>query len=109
MRTIYAADVYLPGLCRVAIVRSPVPHARVFVVDTPARRAAAGVVGVFSGRDLGELRYGRRVRDVPCSPIVLSVVEVPYEGPVLAHRAEERGPGLLDASREPVLEGRPSC
>jgi len=79
-RAIYAGDVDLPGLCHVAVVRSPLPHARIGRIGTDQARALAGVVGVFTGRDLGHLRYGRRVRDVA----VLAVDETRFVGERLA-------------------------
>jgi CO/xanthine dehydrogenase Mo-binding subunit len=79
-QAVYAGDVHLPGLCHVAVVRSPVPHARIVRVGTEAARSVAGVVGVFTGRDLGHLLYGRRVRDVP----VLAVEETRFVGERIA-------------------------
>jgi CO/xanthine dehydrogenase Mo-binding subunit len=86
-RAVYAGDVDLPGLCHVAVVRSPVPHARIVRIGAEEARSAAGVVGVFTGRDLGHLRYGRRVRDVA----VLAVEETRFVGErVAAVVAESR-------------------
>ena len=64
-RAVYAADVDLPGLCHAAVARSPFPHARVVAVDPGPALEVPGVVGVFTAADLGQGRYGRRVRDVP--------------------------------------------
>lgn len=64
-RAVYAADVELPGLCHAAVVRSQLPHARIVDVDLTAARTMTGVLGVFTGTDVGEKLYGRRVRDVP--------------------------------------------
>ncbi len=86
-RAIYAGDVDLPGLCHVAVVRSSVPHARIVRVATGEARSVAGVAGVFTGRDLGHLLYGRWVRDVP----VLAVEETRFVGErVAAGVAESR-------------------
>jgi CO/xanthine dehydrogenase Mo-binding subunit len=106
-RAIYAADVDLPGLCHVAVVRSPVPRARIVRIGTDEARSIAGVVGVFTGRDLGHLLYGRRVRDVP----VLAVEETRFVGERLAavvaesRSAAERAAALvtLDLQELPAV------
>jgi CO/xanthine dehydrogenase Mo-binding subunit len=64
-RTVYAADVTLPGICHAAVARSPHPHAGIVSVDTAAARSMPGVIGVFRGTDFPERFYGRRVLDVP--------------------------------------------
>ncbi|MFW6033521.1 MAG: xanthine dehydrogenase family protein molybdopterin-binding subunit [bacterium] len=63
--TLYAADVALPGMCYAALVRSPLPHARITRVDVAGARSLPGVVGVFTGNDLPHVTFGRRVRDIP--------------------------------------------
>lgn len=63
--TRYVADVTLPGLLHVALVRSPLPHARILRIDTGQAAAAAGVAGVFTAGDVNPATYGRSVRDVP--------------------------------------------
>jgi aerobic carbon-monoxide dehydrogenase large subunit len=48
----FADDFNLPDLAYVAFVRSPHAHADVLAVDETPARAGAGVLHVFSGRDL---------------------------------------------------------
>lgn len=60
----YAADIELPNLCHAAVARSAVAHGRLVSVNVDEARGMPGVVGVFSGVDLGEKLYGRRVRDI---------------------------------------------
>jgi carbon-monoxide dehydrogenase large subunit len=48
----YADDVNAPGQAYVAFVRSPHAHADVVAVDAAPARRVAGVLGVFTGRDL---------------------------------------------------------
>jgi aerobic carbon-monoxide dehydrogenase large subunit len=48
----YAEDVNAPGQAHVAFVRSPHAHADVVAVDAAPARAIAGVLAVFTGRDL---------------------------------------------------------
>jgi putative selenate reductase molybdopterin-binding subunit len=95
-RAVYAADVTRPGLCHVAVVRSQVPHARVVGIRADAARAADGVLGVFTGEDIGERLYGRRVRDIP----LLAGAEVRFVGErVAAVIAESR----VEAERAAAL------
>jgi len=68
-------------------VRSQVPRGRIVAIDSREARTAAGVTGVFTGRDIGLKLYGRRVRDAP----VLAVDEVRFVGErVAAVVAESR-------------------
>jgi len=48
----YADDVNLPHQAYAVVVRSPHAHAAIRAIDTAAARAAAGVLGVFTGADL---------------------------------------------------------
>jgi carbon-monoxide dehydrogenase large subunit len=51
----YVADVALPGMLHVAVVRSPHAHARVVNVDAHAARRCAGVVRVLVPADVAAL------------------------------------------------------
>src|SRR5262249_658974 len=48
------ADMSLPGLVWMAIVRSPYPHARITSVDVTPALAHRGVLAAFSGDDLAD-------------------------------------------------------
>jgi len=48
----YLDDITLPHMLHMAILRSPVPHARINSIDTSAAQALAGVVAVVTGADL---------------------------------------------------------
>ncbi|MCU1379817.1 MAG: molybdenum hydroxylase family protein large subunit [Acidimicrobiales bacterium] len=48
----YLADHDVPGLCHIALVRSPIAHARVRSVDVTEALLSPGVVGVFTQADL---------------------------------------------------------
>lgn len=83
----YVADLTVPGMLHVAVVRSPVPHGDIRAVDGAAARSAPGVVGVFTADDIGCPRFGRRVIDAP----VLAIGKVRYVGePVAAVVADTR-------------------
>jgi aerobic carbon-monoxide dehydrogenase large subunit len=53
-RTTWTDNLVLPGMLHLAIVRSPVAHARIRGIDVTAAREAPGVVAVFTGRDFAE-------------------------------------------------------
>ena len=51
-RTRWTDNIVLPGMQHLAILRSPVAHARITGIDTTAARGMPGVVAVFTGADL---------------------------------------------------------
>ncbi len=48
----YVGDIALPRMLHLALLRSPVAHARIGAIDTEAAAAADGVVAVVTGKDL---------------------------------------------------------
>ena len=64
-KSIYAADVSLPGMLWGKALRSPFPHARIVSIDTSAAKAVPGVHAVITGADLPDSLVGRRLRDMP--------------------------------------------
>ena len=53
-KTTWTDNMVLPGMLHIAVVRSPVAHARISNVDVSAAKSAPGVVEVFTGRDFAE-------------------------------------------------------
>src|SRR4051794_13218351 len=53
-RTTWTDNMVLPGMLHLAIVRSPVAHARITNVDVSAAQQSQGVVAVYTGRDFAE-------------------------------------------------------
>jgi carbon-monoxide dehydrogenase large subunit len=53
-RTTWTDNMVLPGMLHLAVVRSPVAHAKLANVDVSAAQQAPGVVAVFTGRDFAE-------------------------------------------------------
>src|SRR5687767_9208503 len=51
--TRFAADLALPGMVHARLVLSPYAHARILSIETKAASTLPGVLGVFTGRDLG--------------------------------------------------------
>lgn len=61
----YAADVSLPGMLWAAFLTSPLPHARIRSLDVRAAAEVEGVHAVLTARDIGPVRFGRRLLDRP--------------------------------------------
>ncbi|GAA1820858.1 xanthine dehydrogenase family protein molybdopterin-binding subunit [Planosporangium flavigriseum] len=55
-RTMWTENVVLPGMLHLAILRSPVAHAKITRVDTSAALNEPGVVTAFSGRDVADVQ-----------------------------------------------------
>jgi carbon-monoxide dehydrogenase large subunit len=114
-RATYVADIDLPLMAHVAILRSPHPHARIRSVDTAAAAKAPDVLAVVDGRHAARLAeplphfvdpetFGGRTLDVRC----LALDEVTYAGqPVVAVVAEsvhaaEAALALVKVDYEPL-------
>jgi carbon-monoxide dehydrogenase large subunit len=54
----YVDDLRWPGLTHAVIVRSPHAHARIMVIETAKATELPGVLGVFRGAELSEIRGG---------------------------------------------------
>ena len=50
----YVDDIHVPGMLHGAVVRSPLPHARIVSINTEAALAMPGVHAVFIAADLGD-------------------------------------------------------
>ena len=78
----YTDDIVHQGQTYAVFVRSPHAHAKLLKVDTQAARAAAGVVGIFTGEDFVN------VGGLPCGWLITSVDGTPMKEPkhpLLAH------------------------
>ena len=61
-RTNWTDNIVLPGMLHLAVLRSPMAHAKITSIDVTAAKEHAGVVAVFTGRDLAEEGGG-----LPCA------------------------------------------
>lgn len=103
----YAADLDVPGALRVALVRSPVAHARITAVDTAAAGAVPGVAAVVTAADLDgyDATWGHYVRDRP----ILARDVVRFAGEIVAAVAAETDAAAAAGARavrvgyEPLL------
>jgi CO/xanthine dehydrogenase Mo-binding subunit len=64
-RTIYTADLHLPGLLWGKILRSPYAHARIERIDISKAHQVAGVKAVITGADAKGCLIGKQIRDMP--------------------------------------------
>ena len=64
-RTLYAADVALPGTLWGKILRSPYPHARILRMNTANAHKVPGVKAIVTGEDTRGLYIGKQIRDMP--------------------------------------------
>jgi CO/xanthine dehydrogenase Mo-binding subunit len=84
-RTLFAADVDLPGMLWGKILRSPHPHARIRRIDASAAWSVPGVKAVVTGQDAPGHLMGKVLRDMP----VLCWDRVRYIGDRVAAVAAE--------------------
>ena len=84
-RARYTDDIVMPGTLHGALLRSPVPHARIMRIDTARAKAVPGVKDVVTGHDTLQIKYGNW-RLVPPSQdeLVLAVDKVRFIGDEVA-------------------------
>lgn len=100
-RARFVADLFVPGMLRVRVVRSPVARGRVRRMDTAGAFEVPGVVAVLTARDIP----GRN-----CIPVVfddlplLAAEEVRFHGEPLAVVAAETEDAAEEAARRVAVE-----
>ncbi len=85
-RSTYVDNMTLPGMVHLAMVRSPMAHARITAVDVSAARSAPGVVGAWSGADFPE--QGGLACAWPITPDMKSPVHLPVAVDKVHHTGE---------------------
>jgi carbon-monoxide dehydrogenase large subunit len=60
--TLWTDNLSLPGMLHLAILRSPMAHAKIVSIDTTEAKTRPGVVAVFTGQDFAETQG-----NVPCA------------------------------------------
>ncbi len=61
--SIYAADLYVPGMLYGVIIRSEYPHAKIKRINLTKARKADGVVAIVTYKDFPEMKFGTYVYD----------------------------------------------
>ena len=84
-RTVYLADLEMPGVAHAKVLRSPFAHARLVSIDASAARALPGVVCVLTRDEVladpeMETHYGYVYRDVP----LVALDKVRHQGDIVA-------------------------
>ena len=103
-RTMYAADVNLPGTLWAKILRSPHPHARIRSLDISKARQIPGVKAILTGKEIEGHLIGKQIRDMP----VLCWDRVRFVGDRVAAVAAEsvdaaqEAVGMIDVDYEPL-------
>lgn len=81
-RALYTDDIKKPDMLRVAILHSPVPHARILHINTSKARRLVGVKDVITGEDIGEVMFG--VSPARYDEYILAKEKVKYVGEEVA-------------------------
>jgi CO/xanthine dehydrogenase Mo-binding subunit len=93
--TRFAADLSRPGMLWAAFRRSDLPHAMIRSIDVSRAAAVPGVRCVLTGRDIGEVRFGRRLLDQP----VLAFDRVRFVGERIAAVAADSRAAAEEATQ----------
>jgi CO/xanthine dehydrogenase Mo-binding subunit len=118
-KTVYTADVQLPGMLWGRCLRSPHAHARILRVNTEKAKRVKGVVAVLTGAELPPHRVGLSLQDTPIlargkvrfmgEKVVAVVAEnlaVADEALSLVEVDYEEQPGIFDPE-EAMVPGAP--
>lgn len=109
----YTDDLSRPGMLKVAILHSPVAHAKILKIDTSRAEKLPGVKAIVTGKDAGTVRYG--VSPARYDENILCLDKVRYVGDEIAAVAAIdqdtalEAVSLIDVDYEelpPVLDGR---
>src|SRR4030095_15847266 len=92
-RTLYAADVNLPGTLWAKILRSPHSHARILNIDVSKAQRIRGVKAILTGSEVQGHLIGKQIRDMP----VLCWDRVRFVGDRVAAVAAESADAAQDA------------
>lgn len=80
----YIDDIVLPGMLHMAILRSPIAHARIKGIDSSAATAHPGVVAVITGNDLAAYKLAWMPTLSGDTQAVLATDKVRYQGQEVA-------------------------
>src|SRR5699024_8531527 len=105
-RTTWVDNMVLPGMVHLAILRSPMAHAKITSIDVSGARTARGVLGAWSGKDFADVQG-----DLPCAwPVTpdmvnpgapsLAVDQVNFAGDAVAVVAARTPGEAVDALEE---------
>jgi carbon-monoxide dehydrogenase large subunit len=85
-RTGWTDNIVLPGMVHMAILRSPMAHARITHIDASGARSQPGVVDVFVGRDIADIQGS-----LPCAWPVTEDIIIPNRPPLAVDEVNHTG------------------
>ncbi|MGH3801519.1 MAG: xanthine dehydrogenase family protein molybdopterin-binding subunit [Pseudonocardiaceae bacterium] len=88
-RTRWTDNLTLPGMLHLAIVRSPLAHAKITRINTDAAKRLAGVHGVFTATDLGA-----EAISMPCAWPITPDMKSPQAPPLAFDTVHFAGEGV---------------
>ncbi|WP_046471545.1 xanthine dehydrogenase family protein molybdopterin-binding subunit [Allosalinactinospora lopnorensis] len=95
-RTMWTENITLPGMLHLAILRSPMAHARITHLDVGPALEAPGVIAAFSGRDVADVQGS-----MPCAWPVTEDTVVPDYPPLAVDEVRHTGePVAVVAARD---------
>ncbi|WP_116952182.1 xanthine dehydrogenase family protein molybdopterin-binding subunit [Jiangella endophytica] len=95
-RTSWTDNLSLPGMLHLAILRSPMAHARITGIDVTPARGAPGVIDVFTGQDVADIQGS-----LPCAWAVTPDIKQPAHPPLAVDEVRFAGePVAVVAARD---------
>jgi carbon-monoxide dehydrogenase large subunit len=88
-RTRWTDNILLPGMLYMAVVRSPMAHAKITGINTDAAKALPGVLGVFTAADLGAEEIS-----LPCAWQITPDMKSPKAPPLAVDTVHFAGEGV---------------
>ncbi|MGH3816243.1 MAG: molybdopterin cofactor-binding domain-containing protein, partial [Pseudonocardiaceae bacterium] len=88
-RTRWTDNISLPGMLHIAVVRSPLAHAKITRIDTGAATRLPGVQGVFTAADLGAESIS-----LPCAWPITADMKAPQAPPLASDTVHFAGEGV---------------
>ncbi len=88
-RTRWTDNITLPGMLHLAVVRSPLAHAKITRINTDAAKQLPGVHGVFTATDLGAEGIG-----LPCAWPITPDMKAPQAPPLASDTVHFAGEGV---------------
>ncbi|GAA5191915.1 molybdopterin-dependent oxidoreductase [Rugosimonospora acidiphila] len=85
-QTMWTENITLPGMLHLAILRSPLAHARITHLDTSPALREPNVVAAFSGRDVADTQGG-----LPCAWPVTEDLVMPVHPPLAVDEVRHTG------------------
>ena len=76
-QTNWTDNITLPGLLHMAVLRSPMAHAKIVSVDVSAALELPGVIAAYSGKDLADVMGASMPCAWPVTPDMVSPVHTP--------------------------------